>query len=80
MAVLKAWRRKGVGSTILEELVRLAAAGGIEALTLSAQLPALPFYHRHGFVELGEIYQEAQIAHQKMQRRTKKAGLDVEPG
>ena len=73
MAVTKAWRRKGVGSAILQELVRLAASNGIETLTLSAQLPALPFYRQHGFVELGEIYQEAGISHQQMRRSIKQS-------
>ena len=68
MAVLKNARRNGVGSAILDQLIVIATANDIHDLTLSAQLHALPFYRRQGFVELGEIYREAGIVHQKMAR------------
>ena len=68
MAVLKSARRKGVGSAILKQLVALAAAKGIATLTLSSQLHALSFYREHGFIEQGEVYQEAGIDHVQMTR------------
>ncbi len=70
MAVLKTARGQGVGSAILRELMQLAATLGIENLTLSSQLHALPFYRRHGFVEFGDIFLEASIAHRRMKRST----------
>jgi len=68
MAVLKSWRRSRVGSAILDQLIVLATANGMQDLTLSAQLHALPFYRRHGFVEFGETFTEAGIPHRHMKR------------
>ena len=69
MAVLKAWRRKGIGGAILERLVAAALERGDREVALSAQIHALEFYRRHGFVEEGEVYEEAGIVHQAMRRK-----------
>jgi predicted GNAT family N-acyltransferase len=68
MAVLKQHRALGVGGAILERLVEEARAKGMRAAVLSAQTHALGFYRRHGFRELGAIYEEAGILHQEMRR------------
>jgi predicted GNAT family N-acyltransferase len=68
MAVVKQWRGRGVGSAILEALVRAAASRGDARVVLSAQTHALEFYRRHGFVAEGEVYEEAGIPHQAMRR------------
>lgn len=68
MAVAKQWRGCGVGSAMLTQLAELARQRGHQRVTLSAQLTAAGFYLRHGFVPVGEIYQEADIPHQKMVR------------
>ena len=69
MAVLKEWRGKGVGGAILERLVTVARERGDKKIELFAQTHAIPFYHRYGFVENGEIFEEAGIPHQAMRRR-----------
>ncbi|MBI3371195.1 MAG: GNAT family N-acetyltransferase [Betaproteobacteria bacterium] len=69
MAVLKAWRGQGVGGAILERLVAAASERGDREVALSAQIHALEFYRRHGFVEEGAVYEEAGIAHQAMRRK-----------
>lgn len=69
MAVLKEWRRQGVGGAILEGLVAAARERGDREVALSAQIHALEFYRRHGFTGEGEVYEEAGIAHQAMRRR-----------
>jgi predicted GNAT family N-acyltransferase len=69
MAVVKEWRRQGVGAAILEALLEEARRRGHTEVTLSAQLQAAEFYRSHGFVAEGKIYQEAGILHQKMRRR-----------
>jgi predicted GNAT family N-acyltransferase len=68
MAVVKDWRRQGVGAEILEALVAEAARRGHAEVVLSAQLQAAEFYRSHGFVAEGKVYQEAGILHQAMRR------------
>lgn len=68
MAVVKDWRRQGVGAEILEALVAEAARRGHAEVVLSAQLQAAEFYRSHGFVAEGKVYQEAGILHQTMRR------------
>jgi len=68
MAVLKETRGRGVGGAILGQLVAEARRKGIKAVVLSAQTHALGFYRKHGFTEVGAIYEEAGIPHQEMRR------------
>ena len=68
MAVLKAWRRHGVGGRLLQALVQAARMRGEEHVVLSAQVRALPFYRAHGFRAEGPVYEEAGIPHQAMRR------------
>jgi len=68
MAVLKAWRGKGVGSAILDKLFQLGAESGQQQFTLSAQLHAIPFYAARGFVAEGPVYLDAGIEHRIMKR------------
>jgi predicted GNAT family N-acyltransferase len=68
MAVLREWRGKGAGSLILAALIARAKQRGDKAVVLSAQIHAIAFYQRHGFAAEGEVYLEAGIRHQQMQR------------
>ncbi|HVL36213.1 MAG TPA: GNAT family N-acetyltransferase [Burkholderiales bacterium] len=68
MAVLKAWRGRGIGGLLLERLVDEARRRGHREVVLAAQVHAAPFYRAHGFVEEGEEYLEAGIAHRDMRR------------
>jgi predicted GNAT family N-acyltransferase len=68
MAVLKGWRKQGVGGAILEALVAAAHERGDREVVLSSQTHALEFYRRHGFTEEGAIYEDAGIPHQAMRR------------
>ena len=68
MAVLKPLRGRGIGGEILNALMRHAAAIGIHEVSLSAQLHALPFYERFGFVAEGDIFLDAGIEHRTMRR------------
>ncbi|MGD8589360.1 MAG: GNAT family N-acetyltransferase [Chromatiales bacterium] len=69
MAVLKPWRRRGVGSALLQHLLTEAAKGEWPDLFLNAQLNALAFYTRHGFHPQGEVFEEAGIPHRRMTRK-----------
>lgn len=68
MAVVKEWRRRGVGAELLEALVAEARRRGIAEVKLSAQLQAAEFYRAHGFVAEGKVYEEAGILHQAMKK------------
>jgi predicted GNAT family N-acyltransferase len=68
MAVLKRWRRHGVGAALLRSLVDLARERGHARAILNAQASAVPFYARHGFVATGEAFDEAGIDHRVMQQ------------
>lgn len=68
MAVLKAWRGRGIGGRILEVLVEEARRRGEREVALSAQVRAVAFYRAHGFVEEGGEYLEAGIRHQVMRK------------
>ncbi|MFN7570738.1 MAG: GNAT family N-acetyltransferase [Betaproteobacteria bacterium] len=69
MAVLAPARGAGVGSVLLTALVEAARERGHAEAVLSAQTHAIPFYRRHGFVEEGEVYDDAGIPHRQMRRR-----------
>jgi predicted GNAT family N-acyltransferase len=68
MAVVRDWRRRGVGTMVLRRLLDLARAGPHKVVTLHAQRHAVPFYQRHGFTIDGGEFEEAGIAHVSMRR------------
>ena len=68
MAVRKPWRGHGVGDALLRALLDAAWLEGTQAVHLNAQVDAVEFYARHGFVPVGERFMEAGIAHQAMAR------------
>ena len=63
MAVLPAWRKRGVGTALLAALSESARARGHLPLRLSAQTHAACFYGAAGFVSEGPEYMEAGIPH-----------------
>lgn len=66
MAVLPAWRHRGLGTELLRRLVEVARERGQSHLVLHAQCHAEAFYRRLGFVAEGEIFDEAGIDHRRM--------------
>ena len=68
MAVLRAYRGTGVGREILRFLIDRARARGFRTAVLHAQLSAEGFYLREGFTPVGGIFDEAGIAHRKMEK------------
>ena len=66
VAVLRDWRGRGVGEALLRSLVEQARTLGWPEAVLHAQLQAMPFYARQGFVPFGDIYDECGIPHQRM--------------
>jgi len=68
MAVLKEWRRQGVGRALIDALMRIAARQGVRRCVLHAQVQAMPFYAALGFGVVGEEFEEAGIPHRRMER------------
>lgn len=61
-----AWQRQGVGDALLAALI---AQVRTELLTVSASVPSVPFYARHGFHCSGDVAAVAGLVYQPMERR-----------
>ena len=68
MAVLPEFRGTGIGAHILRFLIDRARARGLGKAILHAQLTAEGFYLKEGFKPVGGVFDEAGIAHRKMER------------
>ena len=79
MAVLPDWRRHGVGAALLRELISRARAQGWPGVALDAQVSAIDFYERAGFVAHGEEFEDAGLAHRAMQLVFPEAGERPQP-
>lgn len=66
LAVLREWRGKGVGDALLQALIDQARRFAWPQVSLHAQVDAIGFYKKWGFVEYGEQFDEAGIRHQSM--------------
>lgn len=69
MAVLESERGKGIGSRLLQTMMEVARQRGAPEVMLNAQVDAMPFYRRHGFMEEGEVFDDAGIPHRLMRHR-----------
>ena len=68
VAVLSPWRGRGVGAALLALLTDAARSNGHRRAILNAQVDAIPFYARYGFVVTGDEFEEAGIAHRVMEK------------
>lgn len=68
VAVLAAWRHRGVGHALVARLIDEARGRGDARVIVNAQVDAMPFYARYGFVATGDVFEEAGIAHRVMER------------
>ena len=66
MAVLKDARGNGYGARLLQALIRCARQRRHKEVRLSAQRTAESFYAAHGFVAVGEPFDEVGIPHVEM--------------
>jgi len=69
MAVLKDWRNKGVGNAILETLLNRAKESGLNEIYLHAQVTAIEFYEKSGFIVNSNEFMDAGIPHKTMSLR-----------
>ena len=67
MAVLKAWRGKGVGHAMLVEAIKICKKHGSKCIKLSAQTHAIGFYQQAGFKVVSDEYCDVHIPHVDMQ-------------
>ncbi|MBC5772582.1 GNAT family N-acetyltransferase [Pontibacter sp. KCTC 32443] len=66
-AVLPDYRNKQVGAEVLKAVLNdVKAEQADKKIYLNAQLPAVNFYKRNGFVTEGDMFTECDIQHYKM--------------
>jgi len=66
MAILKRYRRKGIGKEMLLFLDALWKDKRMQQVIIHAQLEVVPFYESCGFDQVGPPFQEAGIEHIRM--------------
>ncbi len=66
VAVLKPWRKSGVGAEMMRFLISEAKKRGDAELMLHAQTWTIGFYETLGFVAEGPEFDEADIPHRTM--------------
>ncbi len=66
MAVLKNYRNQGIGTAMLKNLLELATAMQLQSVFLNAQIEAISFYKKFGFIEQGDLFNDAGIMHKRM--------------
>lgn len=79
MAVIAPMRGSAVGRRVLGALLEAATRQGDHTVVLHAQMSAVPFYGRFGFVERGPHFEEAGVLHVEMVRPLRRPALEVVP-
>jgi predicted GNAT family N-acyltransferase len=69
VAVRAALRRAGVGARLMERAEAIAMARGFAEVVLHAQVAVAGFYRRLGYVEEGDLFDEAGIPHIAMRKQ-----------
>ncbi|MGI6642185.1 MAG: GNAT family N-acetyltransferase [Limnochordia bacterium] len=68
VAVLPQYRGMRVGYRLMEAMLEWAGKRGFTEAILGAQLQAIGFYERLGFVPEGDVFDDAGIPHRQMRR------------
>ena len=66
VSVLREYRTKGIGTAIMKMVIEKAKDLDVEKIYLHSQMDSKIFYQRLGFIELGQIFFEANIPHIEM--------------
>jgi len=69
VAVRATLRRNGIGRRLMERSAALAAARGFAEIVLHAQIAVARFYRGLGYVEEGDLFDEAGIPHITMRKK-----------
>lgn len=69
MVVSSKYQNKGLGSSLLQNIIELAIDDNAQKIVLSARVTALSLYKKHGFSECGNVYASLKtgVKHVKMQ-------------
>jgi predicted GNAT family N-acyltransferase len=79
VAVLAEYRRRGIGRAVMHALHDVARFRNARTVVLAAQLHAIPFYERLGYVARGPVFLDAGIEHRWMEidlRESRPSGSD----
>ena len=68
LAVLHANRKQGYGNKILEHLELIAQENELAEVFLNAQVTAIPFYEKRGYMIISDVFDDAGIPHQTMRK------------
>ncbi|HLK58532.1 MAG TPA: GNAT family N-acetyltransferase [Chthonomonadaceae bacterium] len=68
VAVLREHRGEGLGALLMRYVEEAARTQGFLQLILEAQLHAIPFYAKLGYVAEGDVYLDAGIEHRLMRK------------
>jgi predicted GNAT family N-acyltransferase len=68
VAVLATVRMLGIGAMLMERMEQIAQGLGFQKIKLNAQLQAVPFYARLGYIEHGNTFMDAGIEHIAMEK------------
>lgn len=69
LAVLKEFRKKGLGSRLIQGIMAAAQLQGIKEFVIGAQLQALDFYAKLGFKGEGDVFLDGGLPHRTMRLR-----------
>ena len=74
VAVLKEFRGRGLGARLMRFIEAEATLRGFERLILEAQVSAISFYEKLGYVAEGEVFLDANIEHRLMKKEKLRRG------
>jgi len=69
VAVRAALRQAGIGSALMRRAAAIVSERGFSEILLHAQVAVAGFYRRLGYVEEGDVFDEAGIPHITMRRK-----------
>ncbi len=67
VSILKQNRNKGLGSKLMNFIIDTAKENRFERIHLHSQMESIGFYKNLGFIEQGDVFQEAGIDHVLME-------------
>lgn len=68
VAVLKEYRKYGIGQEMMRQIEEVAFELGFESLELNSQCHAIPFYEKLDYKVYGDIFLDAGIEHRHMKK------------
>ena len=69
VAVLKEYRNTGAGTKLMQALEAFARQKGAKKILLNAQISAMPFYEKSGYIAFGTPFDDAGILHMQMEKK-----------